>query len=1133
MIEETIPAFETLCAHQDPANLAADQDYIASYEEIIGIYAMFASKDTLIQGRSARFVPVQIRFRKAGLEAAKAIAASESLSSQTGRQLSIIVPPILENLYADNGQHLMLLETTEEQKVEYEKQLAIRRRQSTSTVRTFEEDEGDPEAAQGTTEAADKLAEREVAVTALQALKKIFAKVPRGQLRMATSEVLKFMATRVDPHEHFGSSTTISLQTGSWPCTLFGMICSWAPVQDRYVILVTAMETLIRSPIIEDDLDKQYVFATIISWLLSSDINFIGLSVMDVLVGLIQHILLLLQLGGKGTEIRPHGQQADVINAADTSAVQRTAADEKEKDVVMEVVSTPTPARRQLLSQLQRCIGSLAVHVYYTEQINDMIVAILTRLKPSPLSSVSNTAIAIENPSAAAEAIASSVSLSEKPNTDGFFSFDTARAAALGSIKEIIVWANRTKPDGSSSSAARSPIELTVWEGTQWLLRDPNWDGRATYVEALLMWMRYEVKKTDLRAEEEKKHNKPEKKDMGNKSENLARRAVSNASQRDKSPMRQKNTFLQLLHLAVYENAHQYAESACDILLLHLLLSHLVQRLGVNSLRHGLPMIMRLQEDIATMDSYTAKVNVGSLVYGYLWAVSSYFDFDASATGREIQVEVTERVKSDAWLHGIKVPPMSFDQIAQRSQQEPYFVQDPLPPQEKVMKPFTNRQLLVEKISEGYSMAVYSPPSSPPQSPGRTFSVPALLTHASSGSIPKVPRPVQLPQKVKDAFMVEWSREFCIEATTKSEGSRSASVTGSGHATGQGSRHLGVHPQGTTNGSNIVMNGDAAPSAHRSHHQSHARARSPYGLVQRGAPKTRSHRASQSPTPLTSSSVRSAIRVDELKRVLSGATPIPLVTSATALGIRGMDGEEEDTGSDSMVSYEGSELSGLPNTSTTAFPQRTSESPQRDAQAPSPADQRDAATEGSVTPRPATSSSARKHAGSSSLLAKAAVDELVDTPRDADHAANGSSSGAPAAAADPDPDAIPPVPPLPVTLLQQASSPPHTAGSVDSGKAAAATPASPTRERPRTAGSAKRSAAGGAGKTWSVRETGSGTAAAATVVAEKGGAAMASPFGAKDVWGFSARDLLMGIDADVPSLGGGFGAVGGKKAPPY
>ena len=282
------------------------------------------------------------------------------------------------------------------------------------------------------------------------------------------------------------------------------------------------------------------------------------------------------------------------------------------------------------------------------------------------------------------------------------------------------------------------------------------------------------------------------------------------------------------------------------------------------------------------------------------------------------------------------------------------------------------------------------------------------------------------------------------------------------------------------------MNGDAAPSAHRSHQNVQARARSPYGLVQRGAQKARSHRASQSPTPLTSSSVRSAIRVDELKRVLSGAKPVALGTGAgaAALGIRGVDGEDEDTGSDSMVSYDGSSVSGLPHASATALPRPADSSPQR----PAPPDLRDAVTEGSVTPRPHTASSAaRKHTAP------------ADGPADAYDSAHESGSLAPAAADDG--DAIPPVPPLPASLPAAAS-----AGD---------------RERPRTSGSARKSSGGGAkAKAWSMREQG------------PKGAALA-PFDAKEVWGFSARDLLLGIDADVPAPGGGFGAAGAKKVPPY
>ena len=1097
MVEETIPTFETFCQHQDPANLAADQDYIRRYEEIISMYAAFASKDTPIQTKTAKSVPVLLRFRKAGLEAIKAIAASDSLSSETGRQLRHIVPPILENIYADTGQYLTQLESTEEHKTEAEKQMAIRRRQSTSTVRTAEEPEADPLAASGTTEAADKLAEQATSVIALQALRKIFAVVPRGQLRLATSEVLQFMADRVKPEDHFPTSTTMTLQTGSWPCTLFGMICHWAPVQDRFVILVTAMETLIRSPIVDEDMKKQYVLATIIGWLLSSDINFIGLSVMDVLVGLIQHILLLLQLGGQGTNIQPHSQQADVINATDFAGQLATAPHSKE--VVMEIVQVPTTARKALLKQLQRCIGSLAVHVYYSDQIADMVTAILARLKPSPMSSVSTTTSAIENPQEAVMAIASSVSLSEKPNISGFFSFETARVAALGAIQEIMAWANWTKSKGSSSGSVRSPITLTQWEGTQWLLRDPNWGGRAAYVETLLIWMRYELKKKDLRAEEDKKSSKADKKENGNAVNSLAKRAVSNASNRDRSPMRRRHTFLQLLHLAIYENAHQYAESECDILLLHLLLSQLVQKLGVNALQHGLPMIMRLQEDIVAIENPRAKVNIGSLVHGYLWAISASFDFDASRTGRDVQNEIARRSGHGMWLDGITVPALPFDKIVHRAN---FPDQHPLPEeivQGKDLKPFDKRDVLIEKIAQGYAMAMYSPPTSPPSSPSRQFSVPILNTVVHPLPPPPTTKQLhQLPQKTRDALLSDWTRDACIAATTKSEGSRSGSLSGSPSGTQSGSRHLAVNTTGATNGTIVASNGDSTQIPHRHSHLRLSSQRptssAAYGLVHSAAPasKPRSRRTSASPTAATSSSVRSAVRVEDLKRVLSGSQLAnPIVGSSYGTG--GADADGEDTGSESMVSYEGSDASvSFRNSNLNRDSLATASDgvgrvdfpASREGQAP---------TEGSVTPRPLTAASTVKPPS----VVVGTPPTLIEEHPDIDEAS------------DEDSDGVPPVPPIPEDLRAHAtpaSPPPSFAKSATSPPRAVSIIAASERSRPRTGSSIP-----------------SRNISAAF-------SASADPFAAKDVWGFSAREFLEGIDADGTAGGVARLSVG---RPPY
>ena len=75
MVEDSVATFEALCAHQDPAKLAADQDYISQYEEIVQLYANFASKDVAKTGKTPISWPVAIRFRKSGLRALKAVAS--------------------------------------------------------------------------------------------------------------------------------------------------------------------------------------------------------------------------------------------------------------------------------------------------------------------------------------------------------------------------------------------------------------------------------------------------------------------------------------------------------------------------------------------------------------------------------------------------------------------------------------------------------------------------------------------------------------------------------------------------------------------------------------------------------------------------------------------------------------------------------------------------------------------------------------------------------------------------------------------------------------------------------------------------------------------------------------------------
>ncbi|CAO2648650.1 Nn.00g079170.m01.CDS01 [Neocucurbitaria sp. VM-36] len=885
MVEESVPTFESLCAHQDPAALAADQNYIRQYEEIVQLYAQFASKDTAKTSKTPVSWPVSLRYRKAGLQALKAVASSESLGSETGRQLAAIIPVILLSIHSDNGAYLKRLEIRESEKDEHEKELALRRRHSVSTARTDEDEGGDPLAASGTTEDADKLAEEEVGVLALQALRSIFQGVNRGQLRLATSAVLKFVGTHLKTPQHLEGN-----DSGNWATVLMAMICQWAPVQDRYTILVGAVEALVRSPIMEDDLERQLVLATIIDHLLASTINFIGLSVMDVLVGLISHTLLLLQLGGPGSNIMPHHQQTTSVLSEKELGGQTPS--KNLAGVVMEIVKEPSNARVQLLETVQKCMADLATHVYYTDQISDMVGAILSRLKPSRLSSISSTAEAIENPAGAIDAVADSISMQEKTYVDRFFSFETARITALESVKAIIKTANTRRPDGSSASVARSKVGVSVWEGTQWLLRDPSGKVRKAYVDALVTWLNLEKKKQDLKIVDNYR-----RKEKENEKGALARRAVSNASPRERSSKTGKNiTFLPLLHLAVYENALYYVDSEADYLLLHLLLTTLVNRLGVNAARSGLPMIMRLQEDIATIDEPGSKVRLGSLVHGYLWALSMALDFEVSSVGRALHNEITRRNNRGLWVKSIRVPPMPIERI-----ETPHPTPVSLPTetvQSEALHPFDNREALVEKISEGYSSSLYSPPSSPPGSPGRSMSM--------SSSIPVIHQPkppISAPQlsfKVREDLLADWTRDVCLTANTKD--SSSASMTGSRSGTQytgtQKNNYLGVNiPNGTLDSAS----NSPVPSPRRAHSRPPSTA---YGLVGRLASPHRN--CSPSGTPGSTSSRRSTVRVDDLKRALSssggGAPRTSYSLRAPSHRHRKLSDDQDSSASDSLVS---------------------------------------------------------------------------------------------------------------------------------------------------------------------------------------------------------------------------------------
>lgn len=865
MAEDSTALFESFCQHHDVATLAADQEHIGHYEDVIRSYAGFAYEQGYSNPKGGLSAPIRLRWKAVALAAMRSITASEAIGADGGRQMSIVMPVLLQNLCPDDDAFLWILQQRFQATEVTDKESALNRRKSNATVQTVDDVSRPGSAAlSATTDDADRLAEEEVGMQALHSLKQIFTANNRAQIRMATAAMIRFICGNTTQGVE-SSGPGPPVQQRQWTTALVETVTRWTPVQDRFIIVVTIMETLVRSPIAEENLVQQLLLTTLVDCLLKSSINMIGLSVMDVLLGLVQHILLLLQLGGKGSNVLPHHQQTDAIDLfQETSGLMSEPA--AGKPGTIKEVSSPSSSRQELLDLLQHCIGDLATHIYYSDQVADIITAILLRLKPSATSNVSTMAAAIEHPEAAAQAIASSVQLQENPKTDDFFSFGTARVTALRAVKEVILVANTKGPTSGGAAIGRNRLGVRVWEGTQWLLRDPDRRVRRAYVDALLIWLRLEMSKDDLRLLDDKRQllNRPLKTGDSTEWAQLTRRAVSNASHRERQAKPSHSSFLQLLHLAIYDNAIEAPESDADLLLLHLLLVSLVQKLGINAAKEGLPMILRLQEDInidAVIATPTAKLNIGSIVHGYLWALTEHFDLDSSRAGYEIQLEISRRKRHKLWLDAVQLPPVPLDAIMTTTSAN--LSERPSIPvlQRESLKPFDSRQALVDQIAKSYTESIASPPSSPPTSPGRHFSLPVL-----SASIAP-PSKIEFPKTIKEAMLAEWTKEMCIASVEKAT-TRTISLSGSRTGTNLSARGraLGLNGNSTANGSPIGGQSPTRISPRDGNTPSYQQAALSFPFKRGSGPEDRS------PTPVSSSEHSPTLRVDDLKRVLAGGS---------------------------------------------------------------------------------------------------------------------------------------------------------------------------------------------------------------------------------------------------------------------
>ncbi|KAK9469360.1 hypothetical protein V1512DRAFT_256074 [Lipomyces arxii] len=511
------------------------------------------------------------------LSAAKSVSASEALGSQNGQtrqQIQIIAPVILAELYSESDNNLLKLDS----KVTMLETPATDQRTPRTSTNTLH-----PAVDNGVD--TDDVSATSSSVIAMQALRRLFDTdndTNESQIRLATHAVVDFIMA------HPGNE--------AWARTMVDLMARWTPVQLRFVILRSLLEVMASISIKE--IKKHLVITTLVGSLLSSRVNLAGLLVSDVLHVLFSQILRLLNLG------------------KDAGAVEM---------------------RDQLLSQLVYAIGGLATHIYYSDQISDMVSEILVRMRPiSNMSDggSSSPPQSSEPPSTATSYVHLDRYIRRDARTQRF-NHKPALLVALKVVKEILKVANMME-----SGVKRNIVPLSSWTKTEWALIDQDADIKFAYASALLTYFSAEV---DPDASGFKV------KDGG----------------------RARTEFLAQLHLTLYDYCLQPGNGANDFLTINAILVTVADKLGLLGIMRGLPMVLRLQEVVhstlvaahagaADRPKLPARnlVSLDSIILSYYGVVAK--KLGVPELGARVAAEIAGRKASGQWDSGISVPPKFF-----------------------------------------------------------------------------------------------------------------------------------------------------------------------------------------------------------------------------------------------------------------------------------------------------------------------------------------------------------------------------------------------------------------------------------------------------------------------------------------
>lgn len=442
--------FDTFCAAHDKRKaFNFDKTYTGSF---------YALTKRLIEIGSETHTTNELEWQQISIKSCKSIASSNALNTKAGLaqgellyQLGLVISLLVRTVYGTN-------QDAGAKRVDQLMQLGrdIDAHSKPDDLRLSDLSESDrPNATEPEKKAlsdgpTDVTSVRDVQITALDTLKSLVGNLSslRGTIQEVTLHVIR---QKYDP---------------AWCRVLLFQLTKWTRVSIRYYFILTLVTLLTDN--LKSDPEGQVDLCYYLQSILSSSVSMIGLSIIDVMRVLFAH-------------------QHSIIDSHNLSLVRLPLKESRADNGKLRVSKEKADINLILVIAIRGVISSLGTHVYYADQLCDMVAEILGYLCAkagiSPLvSDLAETATTY-----------SATSVSHRAVGDQKFGKISSSVILndLQAIKDILYTASATK-----SNEVRV-LRVNEWEESSGILTHDDAEVGLAYISTFIFYMKCASSKLD------------------------------------------------------------------------------------------------------------------------------------------------------------------------------------------------------------------------------------------------------------------------------------------------------------------------------------------------------------------------------------------------------------------------------------------------------------------------------------------------------------------------------------------------------------------------------------------------------------------------------------------------------------